>query len=340
MDKKRSPVTGILAAVAMAALIIDPRTSLLGAGAGVELCIQTVIPSLFPFFILSILLTESLAETKSRALSILGRWCGMPAGAESILLVGLLGGYPVGAQCVCQAYTAGRLGRTDARRMLGFCSNAGPAFLFGMVASRFQSRSAPFVLWGIHILSALIVGFLLPGKQKTVAVLSSKKQMSLGQAMEHSVRTMACVCGWVVLFRVIITFFDRWFLWLLDREHSVLLTGILELTNGCVNLTMMDCEGMRFILAALFLGFGGICVGMQTVSVTTRAGLGTGLYFPGKILQGAISTILACPVMFLLYPEAVVNAWIVAAPVISGVVVLFLLKNGKINSSIPALSGV
>lgn len=340
MENKRSPVTGILAAVAMAALIIDPRTSLLGAGAGVELCIQTVIPSLFPFFILSVLLTESLAETKSRVLGILGKWCGIPVGAESMLLVGFLGGYPVGAQCICQAYGSGRLDRSDARRMLGFCSNAGPAFLFGMVASLFQSRSAPFVLWGIHILSALLVGFLLPGKHKSVAVISSKKQISLGQAMEQSVRAMACVCGWVVLFRVVISFLDRWFLWFLNKEWSVLLSGILELANGCVNLSMMDCEGMRFMLAAFFLGFGGICVGMQTVSVTTRAGLGTGLYFPGKILQGAISTVLACPAALLLYPETVMASWIVAAPVISGLLVLLLQKNGKINSSIPALSGV
>ena len=340
MEKRRSWVTGILAAAAMAAMILDTKTAMLGGSAGVELCIKTVIPSLFPFFVVSVVLTESLAGTKNKFLGILGKWCGIPAGAESILVVGLLAGYPVGAQCVCQAYAAGRLEKSDARRMLGFCSNAGPAFLFGMVGSVFQSRYAPFVLWGIHILSALLVGFLLPAKQKSVAVISSKTQISTGQAMQESVRIMASVCGWVVLFRVIISFLDRWFLWLLEKQWFVLLSGILELANGCLNLNMMDGEGMRLILASVFLGFGGICVGMQTVSVTARAGLGMGLYFPGKILQTVISLLIACLAALLLYPETVVDIRFVALPVITGMIVLFLLKNGKINSSIPAVSGV
>ena len=158
--------------------------------------------------------------------------------------------------------------------------------------------------------------------------------------MQESVRIMASVCGWVVLFRVIITFLDRWFLWLLDKEWFVLLSGILELANGCLNLNMMDCEGMRLILASVFLGFGGICVAMQTVSVTARAGLDTGLYFPGKILQAVISALLACPAALLLYPQALVDFRFIAIPVITGMIVVFLLKNGKINSSIPAVSGV
>ena len=79
---------------------------------------------------------------------------------------------------------------------------------------------------------------------------------------------------------------------------------------------------------------------MQTVSVTAPAGLGTGFYFPGKILQAVISLLLACPAALLLYPETVVDIRFVAIPVITGMTVLFLLKNGKINSSIPAVSGV
>ena len=44
----------------MLALILDGRTAIDGARQGIELCLRTVIPSLFPFFVLSILLTSSL----------------------------------------------------------------------------------------------------------------------------------------------------------------------------------------------------------------------------------------------------------------------------------------
>lgn len=340
MARKRTLATGITAAIGMLALILDPKTALYGASAGVELCVKTVIPSLFPFFILSIILTGTVTGTRIRCIRPIGKICGIPAGAESILLAGFLGGYPVGAQCVCQAYSAGQLDRANARRMLGFCSNAGPAFIFGMVAVLFKSKTAPFILWGIHILSALLVGFLLPGRPACQSATIAKRQTSLGQAMQQSTRIMANVCGWVVLFRVILTFLARWFLWLLPQIWQIGIGGVLELTNGCLDLNAIDSEGIRLILSSVFLGFGGICVGMQTVSITAQAGLDSGLYFPGKILQAIFSALLSIPAASLLFPEASIDPRFVLGPLIIGVVILLRLKNGKNNSSIPVPSGV
>lgn len=163
MIRRADTLTGIAAATGIALLILDSKTALAGAQSGVELCIRTVIPSLFPFFLFSILLTTSLIGRRIPILRPVCRLCRIPGGAESILIAGFLGGYPVGAQCVSQAYRAGQLSHRDARRMLGFCNNCGPAFLFGMAAALFREWWAPWSLWGIHIFSALCVGVLIPG---------------------------------------------------------------------------------------------------------------------------------------------------------------------------------
>ena len=81
----------------MLALILDGRTAIDGARQGIELCLRTVIPSLFPFFVLSILLTSSLLGSSLAVLRPLGRLFGMPDGAESLLIPAFLGGYPVAA---------------------------------------------------------------------------------------------------------------------------------------------------------------------------------------------------------------------------------------------------
>ena len=78
----------------MLALILDGRTAIDGARQGIELCLRTVIPSLFPFFVLSILLTSSLLGGSLAVLRPLGRLFGMPDGAESLLIPAFLGGYP------------------------------------------------------------------------------------------------------------------------------------------------------------------------------------------------------------------------------------------------------
>lgn len=290
MGRKRKPYTGIWAAAGMLLLILDARTGFQGAAEGIRLCISSVIPSLFPFFVLSMVLTGAIAGSTWRGLRPLGRLCGLPKGAESLLVVGLMGGYPVGAQSIAQAYRAGSLNEQDARRMLGFCSNAGPAFVFGILGSMFSTPWAAWLLWIIHILSAIAVGIILPGRSSRTAVPPAGQTLSLPEAVERSLKIMAGVCGWVVLFRMILAILNRWMLWMLPHNAQIAAAGLLELTNGCFRLPSIEEQGLRFLLASGFLACGGICVTMQTLSVTGALGLGQ--YIPGKLLQTGISLVL------------------------------------------------
>ena len=343
LNRKQSLLPGIGACVGMLALILDARTAMAGAAGGVELCVKTVIPSLFPFFVLSILLTGSLSGRRIGFLEPLGRLCGVPRGAESLLLVGALGGYPVGAQCVAQAYRQGALGKADAGRMLGFCSNAGPAFLFGMGAALFDSVAVPGVLWAIHLLSALAVGALLPGKRRSAAPVPAGDTIRLPEVVTKSVAVMAGVCGWVVLFRVLLAFLDRWCLWLLPLTGRTVVYGLLEMANGFAVLKAIAPEGLRFVLCSVFLGFGGICVTMQTSSVTARCGLGMGYYLPGKLLQTCMSLLLSCAAQVLLFPASLRWRFPILLPVLAvfaGVLILAVLHRQKKSSSIPEPVGV
>ena len=92
--KKHTPMAvAIASALGMLVLILDAKTALSGAAAGVELCIRTVIPSLFPFFFLSVMLTATLVGRALPPLRWLGRLLRLPEGAECIYITGLLGGY-------------------------------------------------------------------------------------------------------------------------------------------------------------------------------------------------------------------------------------------------------
>jgi len=288
-----------MAAFGILLLILDARTAIDSARDGVSICLRAVIPSLFPFLVLSCILTSSLWGTKSKILRPIGKLCGVPEGAESLLLLGFLGGYPVGAQSVSDAYHRGYLSKSAAERLLGFCNNAGPSFIFGILGVAFSSKSASWALWLIHIGSAVIVGMLLPGKNKENCVMQSKPMLSLPKALERSLGVMATICGWVVAFRVILGVLDRWIFWILPAEIRVLLTGILELSNGCLALCEVTSEGTRFVLSSLMLALGGLCVGMQTVSVTGK--LGTGMYFHGKIMQSLLSFLLAMICQYFLF---------------------------------------
>ena len=84
--------TGIFAAFAMLMMILDSKTGIYGAAEGLRFCIQVLIPSLFPFIFLSIILTGSLTGRKISVLRPLASLCGIPKGAEILFLTGILGG--------------------------------------------------------------------------------------------------------------------------------------------------------------------------------------------------------------------------------------------------------
>ena len=320
--KNKQLFLGVGSALAMLVLILDGKTALAGAQQGVQLCLMTVVPSLFPFFFLTNLLTSSLSGVPSRVLRPLGKLFGVPEGTESLLLAGLLGGYPAGAQSVAQSYRAGRISRQEGERLLAFCNQPGPAFLFGMVGFLFPRKWMVWILWAIVLLSALVTArFLGDTPGRTISLPAKKSTSPLAAAL----RATGTVCGWVVIFRVILAFLSRWVLWLVPVEGQALLTGLLELTNGCLLLGSIPDMRLRFLLAVVLLTFGGLCVGLQTLSLLE--GLSPRSYLLGKLLQTVVALSLALAVTLgICLPVAVLF-------------LLFALARQK-RSSIPGKAGV
>lgn len=325
MSKQRLR-TGIATFIGIMILILDSKTALSGAKEGLDLCIRTVIPSLFPFFVLSSLLTGSLMGMKLRILRPIGRLFGLQQGAESLLIPGFLGGYPAGAHSITAAYKAGQLSKENAQKLLAYCNNAGPAFLFGMIGPMFPKIRYCWYLWGIHILSAFLVSRFFP--VNSISDTSNPPTApGITETMTASVKTMAMVCGWVTVFRVLIAFLNRWMLWLLPVTVRVAVAGLLELSNGCCSLVSIGNIPVRFVLCACLLAFGGLCVTMQTASAAQ--GLSLRYYIIGKTLQGLFSFLLC---LCILHP------WLIF-PLIPAYFLVISGKNRK-NSRNPAALGV
>lgn len=242
-------------------------------------------------------------------------------GAESLLIPAFLGGYPVGAQNVAAAFRSGQLTKPEAERLLSFCSNAGPAFLFGMAAAMFPRRWMAWALWGIHIVGALFAALLIPGKPAAPVRLTKTSPHSPASALNTAITVMATVCGWVVLFRVLLAFLKRWIFWILPAAVQVAVTGILELSNGCCELLAVTDVSARFCICSGILAFGGLCVTMQTVSVT--AGLSLKPYFWGKLLQTLFSLALAALIAY--------GIWLPFGVLSVGALVIKLQKRGSFS---------
>jgi len=303
LEQVKNVLLGILLAAFAAALALFPAEASDAARQGLRLFLQTVLPSLFPFFVLSSLCVSTGAadalgrrlEGMMRPLFSLG---GAGAGA---LALGLVGGYPVGARTVAELYRGGALSKEDAERLLGFCNNAGPGFILGVCGGAvFGDARAGAYLYLVHVAAAVLTGVVLcrcapPGRTQAAHRPAPARQKrpaaSFPAVVRDSFAAVWSVCGFVVLFAVVLRFVTL----LLpagaaDMPWYPLLLGSIELTNGVAALS--PGRG-GFVLCAALLGWGGLSVHAQTLSVLEGSELSARWYFLGKIIQAALSAPLA-----------------------------------------------
>ncbi|MBQ3497383.1 MAG: sporulation protein [Oscillospiraceae bacterium] len=302
----------LLTAFCAAALL---RYSGEGADAAREaltLCAASVIPSLFPFFILSSLavslgFARIVGRYLTRAMRTLFRVGG--AGA-SALAIGLVGGYPSGARTVGILFREGTLTKDEAQRLLAFCNNAGPAFILGMAGvGVFGEGRVGAYLYLIHVLAALLTGILLRrmggGEVTSCRAHAASEKPSFAAAFTDAVHSslgaVLNVCAYVTVFIVLLRLLTLCGVLTLpvgllsalfpplSRNAAALVFGALEMTSGIVALTP-DAQG--FVCAAALIGWGGLSVHAQTLSLLPSE-LGARRYFLGKAMHCAISAALA-----------------------------------------------
>ena len=328
MKNYRRPFAAAFIAASIFFLIINTKDSLVFATDALQLCTASLIPSIFPFMFLAMLLNSFLTGYRFRFLNFVRKICRIPEGAEILFLLGLLGGYPIGAQMISNTYQSGKLKKEDAQRMLGFCNNAGPSFIFGVVGPLFDSWIIPALLWLIQILSAIITGVLLTGSCSEKITISNQAHISITDTLEKSVKNMGLICGWVLLFRIVVGFIDVHLLSFVPKSIAVIVAGMLELTNGCFALYGIENSGVRFILSSFFLSMGGLCVALQTASAAKS--LNMRKYTIGKCIQGFISLILALVLQYIIFqPEnrfAPLNLSGIIAIIFAFIIIIFFYR--------------
>lgn len=279
------PWSLVFSCAAMVCLILDSRCAASAAANAIKQCLSAVVPSLFPLFVISNFAMPMLAEIR---LPWLSRFCRIPQGAESIFMLGLLGGFPIGAQCISQT----ELSKKDAQRMLGFCNNCGPAFIFGILGSFFGSRIIPLILMLIQATTALITAYLWPGNSQQSQQMHLHK-LSISQAVQQAIHAMATVCAWIILGNVILAFAQRWMFPFLPELLCVILSGMLELSNGCFLLPKIVSEDLRLIVAAGFICFGGVCVLLQIRAIVSAQEISMVSCIGQKLLQAVLGAAIA-----------------------------------------------
>lgn len=297
MRRRILPTLGLLGVMAL--LLLCSADAAQAVRDALALCVQSVIPALFPFFVVSSLFIDlGCAAVLGRSLApIMRRLFGVSGAGGTAFLLGIIGGYPVGGRTAGELYRSGQCEREECERLLAFCNNAGPSFILGIAGlGCFGSVRVGAWLYLIHVGAAVMVGLLFRSTSRQMGRPEKTETPRWADALIEAVRggamSMVNICAFVVFFLVILRLFSRF----TGIQHGAIL-GIVEMTNGILRLAN-DRRG--FIWAAGLLGWGGLSVHCQTAAVLSGSGLSLKRYFIGKALQAAISMAAAWPVSLLL----------------------------------------
>ena len=332
----RDLILGIALLGGAAALVLWPELTMEAMRDGIRLCGNVILPSLFPFFVLSSLVVELgmsryLGKLLEPIMVPLFRVSGSCAAA---LALGFIGGYPVGARTAIQLYENGQCSRTEAERLLAFCNNSGPAFILGVVgAGVFGSGRLGLLLCLTHLLASLAVGVLFrfyrPGdrpraKGRAPHFQTASFPAAFTRSVTGALQSTLHICAFILFFTVLLRVLARaGILDLLSRLLCALLsplgltrswaerllTGLLEVSSGVTSLTGGSLSG-RLSMAAFMLGWAGISVHCQVLAFLGDSGLSMRTYVAGKLLHGGLSALLTAALVRLLPLELPVSLYL------------------------------
>lgn len=306
-------------------LLIFSKSNLPAVKKGLELWANSVVPSLFPFFVATELLmhTNIVNELGNIFNFIMKPLFNINGQGSFAFVMGIISGYPVGAKIAANFRKNNICSKEECERLLSFTNNSGPLFIIGTVGiSMFGNSTIGILLFITHFLASITVGIIFRFwkykkrnknfseqsnlETKTAPISFSNLGEIMAESITSSLSTIFMIGGFVVIFSSIISILNSSGICnlailifspifnILNIDASFipgLFTGFFEITNGINLISNIRVKKISFniIFTAFLLGFGGISVMLQVLSIISKTDLSCKPYVLGKILHGTIA---------------------------------------------------
>ena len=282
-------------------------------GRGLTLCARTVIPSLFPFMVISELLVSSGAgEAFGRLFSRLMQWLfGLSGAGASAVFLGSMCGFPVGAKTAVGLLDRNAISKTECEHLLTFTNNPGSAFLItGVGMSLYGNRRLGVLLYATVLATGFFVGFLarffLRRRNEPLEHPHFPSGLHIGGvetftgAVSGAATSMLTVCAYVIFFSALTGALGCA---VSDGGGGAtgyaLLSGLLEMTGGISLAASLRDPRWALILTAAFAGWSGISVHCQIMTLCSGRGLSFKPYILAKAFQGILCGIVMAVILNL-----------------------------------------
>lgn len=286
-------------------LLIYPMETAKGIKNALVLIADNLIPSLFPFIVLSAYLVNSpvsdiLAKVTNKLSVKLFKTNGYGMCA---VIMGVIGGYPVGAKTVADFYECGKISKKQAQSLLLWCVNPGPAFVIIAVGAFMYNRiKSGIILYISIVLGAFVTGIVISFFTKDVytpqiTITSEKSKNTFVESVTSASQTMLSICSWVVVFSATGAVLTE----ILPQSAATFFQAFAEVTTGCRTAAQMK---LPLPVTCGILSFGGFAVFFQIMEYLHKCSSDPKLFLCTRLINGALSAFI-CSELLKIFPEAI-----------------------------------
>ncbi len=310
-------------------ILRDPGKACSYAALALRLWFEKMIPSLFPFMVLSGLVVRlGFSHILSYPVyPFAGRLCRMNRTMCTSLLLGFFFGFPLGAKTIAEQYSFRQLTKQEAQYLLSFCNNIGPVYLLSFALPLLGLSGRPeeipilLIYFGIPLLYGLFLRYtryrqesfrhISPNhspsgrlKDNKQPVLASSFLSALDASVISACAAITRLGGYMVFFMVcntligpgpyhapFISVFFSGVTPLQDFFHSVfhMFPSLMAIILEITSGLSLAKDALPLSILLTMLTFGGLSCFAQTYTCIRKTDLSFRDYCRHKLIQTAIA---------------------------------------------------
>lgn len=278
-------------------------------GFSLDIWITSILPSLFPFFVLSDVLNnyDVINYIPNKIKNIIKKLFNISNNALFIFFISILSGFPSNARNIKNLYKENKISKKEAEHLLFFTHFSNPMFILGTLVTIFlDNKSLGLIILISHYLPNFIIAILLrnnnnPNNNYTINKKNNPKfGIIFTKSIKSSIDSLLVILGTLTVFLIISTIIINIFN--LNTTNSLLIKSILELTSGLKELSLLNLDNKSLvILSSCILSFGGLSVHMQVINELTDTDISYKNFFIGRIFQTILSLIISYIITLLTF---------------------------------------
>ena len=239
------------------------------------LFVNSIMPSIFPNMVISnMMIKQDISKViPNKVINLFNKLFNFNKNVTTLFIISFLTGTPTNIININEYENKGLITEIEAEYLSYITHFINPLFVISIVGiGIFNSVKIGLLLLLMQFISNIIKAFIFKNKfNKATNKTNNFKDKNIidnfKDSINLSINSILIIFGIIVMFNILIILISNIFKF--KFVTNVLISVFLEITSGISKLKYLNINNiLKFIICYISLNFGGICIHMQSLSIS------------------------------------------------------------------------